>query len=100
MTIKKITACGFPEHRHDCEREEEYMRETEAAAYILVSTYTLRRWRRLGHIDGRCAPSPKAYKLGCHIWYKRSDLEEWIATGQIKHFWLPPSGRVRRRRRR
>ena len=73
MTIKKITACGFPEHRHDCEREE-YMRETEAAAYLLVSTYTLRRWRRRGYINKYGTLPPKAYGHGRQIWYKRSDL--------------------------
>ena len=99
MTIKKITACGFPEHRHDCEREE-YMRETEAAAYIRVSMSTLRRWRRRGYINKYGTLPPKAYGHGRQIWYKRSDLDAWIASGQIKHFWLPPSGRVRRRRRR
>lgn len=88
-------ACGVPEYWSNNEREEEYMRETEAAAYIRVSTATLRRWRRKGRINKQGTPPPKSYERGRQIWYRRSDLDAWIASGQIKHFWLPPSLRSR-----
>ena len=97
--LTKNVVCGVRGYRYNNEREE-YMRETEAAAYIRVSTSTLRRWRRWGYINKYGTPPPKAYGHGQQVWYKRSDLNEWILSGLIKHFWLPPSSSVRRRRRR
>ena len=93
-------ACGFPEYGSNNEREEEYMRETEAAAYIRVSMSTLRRWRHRGYINKYGTLPPKVYGHGRQIWYKRSDLDAWIASGLLKHFWLPSSCCVCRRRRR
>ena len=89
-------ACGVPEYGNNNEQEEEYMRETEAAAYIRVSTSTLRMWRRKGRINKQGTLPPKAYGHGRQIWYKRRDLDAWIVSGLIKHFWFPSSGCVHR----
>ena len=99
MQIKNTAVCRFQGYRHSRDWEE-YMRETEAAAYLRVSTATLRRWRRKGRINKQGTPPPKSYGHGRQIWYRRSDLDAWIAAGLIKHFWLQSSGRVHQRCRR
>lgn len=55
-----------------------YIRETDATAHLMVSTYTLRRWRRQGYVDKFGTPPPKAYVCGRQILYSWRDLREWI----------------------
>ncbi|HEY9294161.1 MAG TPA: helix-turn-helix domain-containing protein [Microlunatus sp.] len=45
----------------------------ELSALVGVPVNTLYRWRYQGE-------GPKAYRLGRHVRYRRSDVEAWLAS--------------------
>ena len=51
--------------------------ETEAAAYTGFSRYQLRKWRRAGLLK------PLAIE-GVYVWYRRGDLEEFVAEMEVR----------------
>ncbi|MCP5347952.1 MAG: helix-turn-helix domain-containing protein [Gammaproteobacteria bacterium] len=48
----------------------------EAAAFLGVAEYTLRRSRTIGKLLGR--PAPAYRKIGGKVLYERSTLSEWL----------------------
>lgn len=60
-----------------------WLREYEAAGYLGLAPYTLRKWRLAGKNDKGEKP-PRAYKRGEQTFYKVSELDEWIEAGLIE----------------
>lgn len=54
---------------------EEYLKASQAAKILGVSTGTLSRWRWLDK-------GPKYYKIYTKVRYKHSDLEEFLNGGE------------------
>jgi hypothetical protein len=52
--------------------------EKQAAAWLGVSVVYLRRGRSQG-TTGRRTPAPNFVRVGGRIYYRRADLEAWVA---------------------
>lgn len=53
----------------------EVMDEKQAASYVGQKPATLRQWRTLGK-------GPAYHKKGRRVFYKKSDLDAWMAQGR------------------
>jgi excisionase family DNA binding protein len=58
--------------------------EREAAAYLAMSSHTLRAWRARGG-------GPAFHKLGRSVRYRVADLDRWLESCRV------PQGRSQRR---
>jgi predicted DNA-binding transcriptional regulator AlpA len=56
--------------------QKEQLDQSNAAAYLGVSTATLEKWRSL-------KKGPAYFKLGHFVRYTQSDLDGWIASRRV-----------------
>lgn len=61
----------------DPDRIESLLTETEAAGYLKLTTRTLQAWRWKGG-------GPTYLKLGSSVRYRRTDLEDWLLSRQMR----------------
>lgn len=69
--------------------ESVYLSETEAAAYLRISTYTLRRWRRRGYADRNGTPPPEHCLVGRQIRYRWDELVDWLEKWTLRRRRTP-----------
>jgi hypothetical protein len=60
------------------EQSPQLLDEKLTAAWLGVSVVFLRRGRSCG-TTGRRTPTPRFVKIGGRVFYRRSDLEAWVA---------------------
>lgn len=59
------------------ERDEELLREEEAAAEIKTSPSTMQKWRMY-------RKGPPFVKVGRGVRYRRGDLRKWLASSTVQ----------------
>lgn len=64
---------------------KEHLTTAEAADYLRKAPRTLIRWRAL-------RIGPAWHKVGHHVLYKRTDLDEWVTTRRCDPVREPTGG--------
>jgi hypothetical protein len=72
--IRDAVRAGIPLIKPPADARE-VMDEKQAASYINQKSTTLRQWRTLGK-------GPAYHKKGRRIFYKKNDLDAWMAQGR------------------
>lgn len=63
-------------------QQQKWFADEEAAVYIGMSAWYLRKSRVSGNIGNR-TPGPTFHRAGRHVRYLKSDLDAWLAIHRV-----------------